>query len=96
MELDTIMGALSILYDACQDIRNYADCEKCPLYASCLETTSVADAAEGITKGDWDSFLKFSDDVQDWLCYDAEYAFADDMRQLEIEEAMIERDDYYD
>ena len=96
MEVKTITDVLGLLYEACQDIRNFADCEHCPLYEACLETTSVIDAAEGITMGEWDSFLKFSDDVHDYMRYDDEADWADYMRKSEAEDRMIERDDYYD
>ena len=96
MELETLINALPVLYEACQDIRNFADCEHCPLNDACLEATSVIDAAEGITKREWDSFLKFSDDVHDYMHYDDEADWADYMRKMEAEDRMMEGDEYYD
>ena len=98
-DIKMIVGALDLLHAACENIQGLGDCDRCPLNGrsskqrNCLEETDVLTLAEDVTASQFENFLGFSDDVEDYMDeQDWEASYADQARKMEIEERMIDEE----
>ena len=96
-DVKMILDSLSLLHTACENINGLGACDKCPIRINCLESTSPLDIAEDVTAKQFDEFLGFSDDVEDYLENQAIFTdenqralYADWQRKSEAEEQMID------
>ena len=100
-DIKMILDALNLLHTACQNIDGLGGCDKCPLNGrsskqrNCLEETDVLTLAENVTASQFEEFLGFSDDVEDYMNMteqDWEASYADQARKMDIEERMIDEE----
>ena len=94
-DIKMILDALNLLHTACQNIDGLGGCDKCPIKPNCLEGTDVMTVAEEVTAGQFEKFLGFSDDVEDYMSMteqDWEASYADQARKMDIEERMIDEE----
>ena len=92
-DIKMIVGALDLLHSACENINGLGGCDRCPLKRNCLEETDVLTLSEDVTASQFENFLGFSDDVEDYKDeQDWEASYADQARKMEIEERMIDEE----
>lgn len=96
-EAKAVYEAFELLANACYNIKDFDQCENCPMKYMCLEETeeSVIAMADLKSQSAWEEFLEYSDKAE-MKKADRDAAHADFMRKYEAEERMIERWNEYD
>lgn len=91
-EAKAIFEAFETLAEACENIRDYDQCENCPMKYMCLDDTeeSVNTMAELKDASSWEEFLDYSENAE-MKKVDRDAAHADFMRKYEAEERLMER-----
>lgn len=86
-----ILSALDLLHAACENIGGLGGCDRCPLKTNCLEMTSALTLAEDVTANQFEEFLGYSDDVENYKDeQDWKESYADQARKIALEERMID------
>lgn len=93
-EAKIISEAFEILADACYNIKEYEQCDECPMRYMCLDDTeeSVITMAELKSTSSWREFLEYSRKA-DFSKADRDAAHADFMRDYIKEERWIDEND---
>lgn len=93
-EAKLIAEAFEILAEACYNIKDYEQCNECPMRYMCLEETeeSIIDISDLKTASSWQEFLEYSDNAE-FSKADRDAQYADFMRKYEKEERLLDEYD---
>ena len=86
-----ISRSIDLMFESCENIRDYDRCEECPISHICLEDPEVTfiDIFESSHDALWDEFLNYADTVtfkkSDWDAQSADF-----LRKLATEERMLD------
>ena len=86
-----IERAFSLIFEACENIKDHEACEECPLRNLCLDDpeVSVLDLGDLVSASSWDEFINYADNVE-FSQEDLDAQYADFKRKLDIEERMLD------
>lgn len=62
-----IVNALALIHTCCETIQDCGGCDWCPIGSDCFDYNSLLDSYENISAGTWESFIKFADDVEEFM-----------------------------
>lgn len=91
----SIVEMLRVLAEACEVIQGKNECSGCPMKADCFCEQGVTfwDVCNDTTIYNFDSFLKYADEVEYRVSEeDSKALHADDLRKAELEERMIDEE----
>ena len=78
-----ISKAFDLIFEACNNIKEYEACDDCPLNCLCLDDpeVSVLDLGDLVSATSWDEFLNYADNAE----------FSEEQRKVQYEEFLREQ-----
>lgn len=80
-----ILNAVDLAFSACETIQEVGACDRCPLFATCLEESNFIEVATSFNKDHWAEFLGLSDDAVNYVSEQDYIADIADRERKEID-----------
>ena len=66
-DVKDIINGLELIHMCCEAIEENGGCDECPIGSDCFEYNSLLDSYENIPMSRWERFVRFADDVEEYM-----------------------------